>query len=144
MTRAHEKGSHSPFGKSPRDDARSCGLKAQDAVRCIEGRWKIPLIAQLSGASVLRYSELYRALRGISHKMLAQQLRELERDAIVLRIIHAEVPPRVEYSLTDSGRALVPALRALVVWSAGRPDRGQVLADVGGHRRPTASVVHRI
>jgi DNA-binding HxlR family transcriptional regulator len=69
---------------------------------------------------ILRFSELERAIPGVSQKMLIQQLRELERDGIVARTVHPQVPPKVEYGLTDLGRALCPALQALLDWAALR------------------------
>ena len=71
---------------------------------------------------VMRFSELERAIPAISQKMLIQQLRELERDGIVLRTIYPQIPPRVEYRLTKVGIALRPALRALLAWAALRKE----------------------
>jgi DNA-binding HxlR family transcriptional regulator len=66
---------------------------------------------------VLRFSELRRAIAGISQKMLTQQLRELEKDCVVDRKVYPEVPPKVEYILTKEGIALRPALQALQSWA---------------------------
>ena len=76
-------------------------------IRVLEGRWKLVILFQLFGSSIRRFSELERAIPGISQKMLIQQLRQLEADGVVTRIVHAEVPPRVEYHLTDWGRPFV-------------------------------------
>jgi DNA-binding HxlR family transcriptional regulator len=81
---------------------------------------------------VMRFSELEHAIPAVSQKMLIQQLRELERDGIVQRTIYPQVPPRVEYQLTSVGRALRPALRALVAWAALR--NGTVPAADNGTR----------
>ena len=70
---------------------------------------------------MLRFSELERAIPGVTQKMLAQQLRQLERDGMLRRIVHAQVPPKVEYELTPRGQSLCPALDALLAWSEGRP-----------------------
>jgi DNA-binding HxlR family transcriptional regulator len=78
------------------------------------------IIFHLFDRSVLRFSELERAIPGISQKMLVQQLRELERDSIVERTIYPQVPPKVEYRLTDWGRAMCPALDSLLEWAAAR------------------------
>ena len=72
----------------------------------------------------MRFSELERAIPGVSQKMLIQQLRELERDGIVQRTIHPQVPPKVEYKLTTFGKALRPALRALLAWATLRKGTG--------------------
>jgi len=69
----------------------------------------------------MRFSALERAIPGISQKMLAQQLRQLERDGVVTRIVHNEVPPRVEYHLTPWGQQLCPALDGLLRWGEGAP-----------------------
>jgi DNA-binding HxlR family transcriptional regulator len=69
-----------------------------------------------------RISELERALPAISQKMLIQQLRQMESDGMVRRIVHHQVPPKVEYGLTDWGQALCPALDALLKWAALRED----------------------
>ncbi|MGY6241551.1 winged helix-turn-helix transcriptional regulator (plasmid) [Burkholderia ambifaria] len=68
----------------------------------------------------MRFSELRRALPGVSQKMLAQQLRELEKEGVVFRTVHAEVPPRVEYGLTPRGGDLLPVLQALQTWAVRR------------------------
>ena len=84
------------------------------------GRWKLLILFHLFGGQVQRYSDLERLMPGISQKMLAQQLRQLERDGIVRRQVYPEVPPRVEYRLTGWGQALCPALDALLRWDALR------------------------
>lgn len=88
------------------------------ALRILEGRWKLVIMFHLFGGKVLRFSELERAIPGVSQKMLTQQLRQLENDGLVRRIVHQQVPPKVEYILTDWGQALCPALDALLTWSA--------------------------
>jgi len=94
---------------------------AESALRLLEGRWKLVILFHLFGGKVLRFSELERAIPAVSQKMLIQQLRQLETDGIVRRIVHHEVPPRVEYGLTEWGQALCPALDALLLWAAARP-----------------------
>ena len=91
------------------------------AFRMLEGRWKMVIIFRLFETPVLRFSELERAIPGVSQKMLIQQLRDLERDGIVDRTIFPQVPPKVEYRLTDWGQAMCPALDALLEWAAARP-----------------------
>jgi DNA-binding HxlR family transcriptional regulator len=81
----------------------------------IGGRWKIPLIFHLlNGAK--RFSELLRALGGVTQKMLTQQLREMERHGLVERQVYAQVPPKVVYSLTPLGRSLKPVVDAMCRW----------------------------
>jgi len=91
------------------------------AFRILEGRWKMVIIFQLFAHGVLRFSALERAIPAVSQKMLIQQLRELERDGVVRRTVYPQVPPKVEYELTEWGRAMCPALDALLEWAALRP-----------------------
>ena len=81
----------------------TCGLDA--TFRVIGGKWK-PLILFFLHDGSKRYGELKRCVRGVSDKMLIQQLKELESDGVVSRTDHKEIPPRVDYALTSSGRML--------------------------------------
>jgi len=89
---------------------------AEQALKVLEGRWKMIIIFHLFTQPVMRFSELERAITAVSQKMLIQQLRELERDGVMRRTVHPQVPPKVEYDLTELGRALCPALDALLEW----------------------------
>ncbi len=84
----------------------------------IGGRWKPVIIFNLLQNDVLRFGELKSQIEGITQRMLTNQLRELEKDQIVARKVYAEVPPRVEYSLTDYGRTLEPIMIAMRDWGA--------------------------
>ncbi|MCI4185251.1 helix-turn-helix transcriptional regulator [Dickeya dianthicola] len=89
-----------------------------EALKIIEGKWKTIIICQLFAAKgPLRFSELERRIEGVNQKMLIQQLRQLEKDSIVERVLYSEVPPRVEYSLTELGKALGPSMAALIDWA---------------------------
>ena len=89
-----------------------------ETLRVLEGKWKIVIIVQLFAAKApLRFSELERRIDGVNQKMLIQQLKELEKDDIVIRTAYPEVPPRVEYTLTEMGKALGPSIEALVDWA---------------------------
>jgi len=66
---------------------------------------------------VLRFSQLQRAVEGVTQKMLIQQLKDLEKDGLVRRTVYPQVPPKVEYALTELGRALAPAIIALMEWA---------------------------
>jgi DNA-binding HxlR family transcriptional regulator len=92
-----------------------CPVEA--ALDVIGGKWK-PLILWALGDDVLRFSELQKALPNVNAKMLTKQLRELEEDGIIRRKIYPEVPPRVEYTITDFGKTLIPILNALCNWGA--------------------------
>jgi DNA-binding HxlR family transcriptional regulator len=88
---------------------------AETTLSVIGGKWKLLILRELlSGVS--RFGELRRRLSGISEKMLAQHLRELESDGIIARKIYPEVPPKVEYSLTASGQTLKPIIDGLHEW----------------------------
>jgi DNA-binding HxlR family transcriptional regulator len=92
----------------------------EQAFKMLEGRWKLVILFHLFGGKFLRFSDLERAIPGISQKMLIQQLRQMESDKIVRRIVHHQVPPKVEYGLTKWGQALCPALDALLSWAEQR------------------------
>ncbi len=95
----------------------SATSQIQRAFQIFEGRGKLAVIFHLHGGKVLRFSQLHRVMPGISQKMLIQQLRRLEEDGIVQRIVHHQVPPKVEYGLTEGGQALSPAVEALLEWA---------------------------
>ena len=92
----------------------------EQAFKFLEGRWKLLILFHLFGGKMLRFSELERAIPAISQKMLIQQLRQMEKDGIVRRVVYHQVPPKVEYGLTEWGQALCPALDALLQWAAAR------------------------
>lgn len=89
----------------------------EDVLRMLEGRWKLIILFHLFDGKIQRYSDFEKLIPGISQKMLAQQLRKLEADGIVARKIYPQVPPKVEYSLTEWGQSLCPALDALLKWA---------------------------
>ena len=133
MTRTNKKVGYSLQSKQPQlaqlsEPGKTCAPEAaEEMFRILEGRWKMAILFHLFGGidkkcQVMRFSELERAIPAISQKMLIQQLREFERDGIVLRTIYPQIPPRVEYQLTKVGIALRPALRALLAWAALRKE----------------------
>ena len=85
----------------------------------IGGRWKIVLLWFLF-QGVKRFSELQRALPGITQKVLTQQLRDMEKKGLVTRTVYAEVPPKVEYQITPLGLSLKPVVEAMHQWGAER------------------------
>lgn len=105
----------------------SCGLDV--TLRVIAGKWK-PLILYFLLDAPNRYGALKRAVRGVSDKVLIQQLKELESDGIVVRTDYKEVPPRVDYALTPVGRSLAQALAPLCQWGTDHMEEvAQVLAE---------------
>ena len=102
---------------------RRCTCPADETLELISGRWKVPILWELFQAK-RRFSELRRLLGdACGQKVLTQQLREMERDGLVRRKIYAQVPPKVEYSLTPAGKSLRPVVDAMVKWAA-RKRRG--------------------
>ncbi len=83
----------------------------------ISGKWKILIIWYISVYRVQRFSELQRRLDGITQSTLTKQLRELESDGVISRKIYPQVPPRTEYSLTETGESFVPILLEMQKWS---------------------------
>ena len=94
----------------------SAAIDAEIALQLLEGRWKLLILFHLFDGKVQRYSDLEKLIPGISQKMLAQQLRQLEADGMVMRKVYPQVPPKVEYRLTEWGQALCPALDGLLNW----------------------------
>ena len=99
--------------KREADAATKCPVEV--TLGLVGGKWKSLVIWHLCGRT-LRFSELSRAMPGVTAKMLTMQLRELETSGLVKRTIFAEVPPRVEYSLTPVGQSLRPILEAMYAW----------------------------
>ena len=88
----------------------------------IADKWTTLIIGILAQSERRRFNELRRMIQGISQKMLTQTLRDLERDGLVKRTIHAEIPPRVEYELTPLGRTLCGPLGSLTQWAHDHMD----------------------
>lgn len=102
-----------PLKRKRYDCAEGCPLEA--TLDLLDGKWKGVILYHLLEGT-LRFNALQRRLTGITPRMLVKQLRELEAAGLVLRRIHAEVPPRVEYSLSPAGRSLEPVLLHLKAW----------------------------
>ncbi|MEM6899007.1 MAG: helix-turn-helix domain-containing protein [Pseudomonadota bacterium] len=98
------------------DHPYGCSVEATLSV--IGGRWKPVIIFKLMENGTMRFGELEHIIGDISQRVLTNQLRELKRDKIINRVAHPEVPPRVEYSLTDYGRTLEPIMLAMRDWGA--------------------------
>lgn len=121
MARTDKNVGYSPTGKLRDVTPDMAATGVEEAFRMLEGRWKIVIIFHLFDRGILRFSELERSIPGVSQKMLIQQLRDLEANGIVSRKVYPQVPPKVEYELTDWGQAMCPALDALLEWAAQRP-----------------------
>jgi DNA-binding HxlR family transcriptional regulator len=101
-------------GLEPDPYDRNCATRT--VLDRIGDRWTVLVVGALTGGP-MRFSELSRRIDGVSQKMLTQTLRGLERDGLVTRTVHAAVPPKVEYELTESGRTLTGPLSALDAWA---------------------------
>ena len=121
MARTHKKVGYSPTGKLEDVTPDMAAIGVEGTFRILEGRWKMLIIFHLFARGILRFSELEKSIPGASQKMLIQQLRELEREGVVSRKVYPQVPPKVEYGLTKWGKAMCPALDALLEWAALRP-----------------------
>lgn len=95
-------------------DEESCPVTA--TMQVLGGKWKAILINAIYHTSPARFGELKRSVKGITQSMLTQQLRELEEDGLISRKIYAEIPPRVEYTLTDFGLTLSPIMQSMANW----------------------------
>src|SRR5216684_9036584 len=121
MARTYQKVRYSPPSKESEHTPATAASGVEQAFKFLEGRWKLVILFHLFGGKMLRFSDLERAIPTISQKMLIQQLRQLERDGIVARIVHPQVPPKVEYHLTKWGQSLCPALDELLTWAERQP-----------------------
>jgi len=110
------KAKHSRFDCSP-----GCAVEA--TVSLIGGKWKSILLWHLHIDGTLRFSELRRRIPNITQRTMTNQLRELEEDGLINRKVYPQVPPKVEYSLTDLGRGLSPILEALKIWGDANLNR---------------------
>ncbi|WP_019849982.1 helix-turn-helix domain-containing protein [Desulfitobacterium sp. PCE1] len=82
----------------------------------IAGKWKLVILWHLSQEKVMRYGEIKKSLNNITHKMLSQQLKELEADGFIHRKAYSQIPPKVEYSLTSLGESFFPILESISKW----------------------------
>ncbi|MDB5563356.1 MAG: helix-turn-helix transcriptional regulator [Hyphomicrobiales bacterium] len=103
-------------------------LAMSDVLNRIGDKWSVMVVGMLAHGT-LRFNELKRKINGVSQRMLTLTLRNLERDGLVTRTIYPEIPPRVEYGLTELGKTLIGPIDALWEWSAQH--RGEVVAARG-------------
>src|SRR5438105_10911761 len=117
MTRTHEKVRYTPKSKPEKLTPVTAAQGVENARKILEGRWKLVILFHLFGGNVLRFSDLERAIPAISQKMLIQQLRRMETDGVIQRILHPQVPPKVEYRLTPWGQKLCQEINYLRIWT---------------------------
>lgn len=101
-----------------KNSRKEVSCHVETTLRVVGGRWKVLVLYHLLEGTK-RFSELTRLLKGVSARTLSKQLRELEADGVVSRKVYPQVPPKVEYSLTATGRKLKPVLTAMHVWGEG-------------------------
>ncbi|MET9359466.1 helix-turn-helix domain-containing protein [Streptomyces sp. NPDC006632] len=128
------------MARAARSGPYVCGIDA--ALDVVNGKWKGLILWELDKHGVRRFAQLRRGLPGVSEKMLTQHLREMEEDALVHREVYAEVPPRVEYSLTAHGHTLNRALDSLGAWGTERirRERPAMLHPAEADQRRAATV----
>ena len=99
---------HSRFDCAP-------GCTVEAAISLIDGKWKCVILFHLLEGTV-RFNEIKRRIPAVTHRTLTNQLRELEMDGLIVRTVYPQVPPKVEYSLSELGRSMTPVLKALKAW----------------------------
>lgn len=112
----------SPDGTGACSSAHPASAVIREVLSRVGDKWSLLIIGTLHDGP-LRFTELQRRIDGISHRMLTQTLRSLERDGLVTRRAYPEIPPRVEYSATDLGRSLAEPVLGLVGWAADHHER---------------------
>ena len=117
MNSTHQKVSALSEAKRKAYTPLSAAIDVEACFSMLEGRWKLVILFHLFGGQIQRFSDLEKRVTGISQKMLAQQLRQLEADGIVERTVHQQVPPKVDYRMTAWGQELCPALDAMLKWA---------------------------
>lgn len=103
------KAKHSRFYHNP-------GCSVEATINILDGKWKSMILWHLLNNGILRFSEIRKAIPNITQRMLTNQLRELEEDHLIIRTVYPQVPPKVEYQLSELGQTLEPILIALKQW----------------------------
>lgn len=98
--------------------SNNCCSSVEVTMDAVVGKWKPVILYQLMSQGTLRFNELRRAIPKITQKMLTSQLRELEEHKLVSRKVYAQVPPKVEYALTEYGKTIIPILNMMQEWGA--------------------------
>lgn len=100
---------HSRFNCSP-------GCSVEAAIGLLDGKWKCIVLWHLLKLEVMRFNEIRKSIPNVTPRMLTNQLRELEEDGLIIRTVYPQVPPKVEYQLSELGKSLEPILIALKQW----------------------------
>ena len=105
----------------------NCAVDATMSV--IEGRWKTVILCKLYMNGPMRFNQLMKEIGGISPRILTKQLKEMESDGIIRRVSYPEIPPKVEYSITEKGLSLGPILKAMADWGLENMFHNRVIFD---------------
>lgn len=111
----------------------SCCCPIRDVISRLGDKWSLLILTTINVNGTMRFGEIRQSIGDISHRMLTVTLRALETDGLLERKVHAEVPPRVEYSITPLGRSLMPHVKALVGWAQEQLPR--ILENRAKHNR---------
>jgi Predicted transcriptional regulators len=106
----------------------------EETLSVVGGKWKAIILWRLVGGT-RRFNELHRSIPNITRKMLTEQLRELERDNLIVRTVYHQVPPKVEYSLSDYGKTFIPVMQAMAQWGSAHRARREA-----GDRATTSGI----
>ena len=98
------------------DNERLCDTGFSYTLSLISGKYKMTILYALMNFEVVRYNELQRYIKGISYKTLSSSLKELEADGLIIRKEYPQIPPKVEYSLSERGKSLMPILDSMCDW----------------------------
>ncbi len=121
--------------REPRAVSQPTTCRAREVLQRVGDKWSM-LVIDLLGQGTMRFTELHRAVDGITARMLTVTLRGLERDGIVTRTIHPVIPPRVEYALTPMGRTLLDTIGELVTWADAHLPEIEAARDAYDARHP--------
>jgi DNA-binding HxlR family transcriptional regulator len=115
------------------------GCPVEITLDLLDGRWKGVVLFHLLDAGCLRFNELHRRVNGVTQRLLTKQLRELEEAGLVIRTVYAEMPPRVEYRLSEEGESLRPIVAMLSQWGKRRFERQRATQVPNDPRRRASS-----
>ena len=107
------KAKHTRFNCNP-------GCPVEATINLLDGKWKSMILWHLFSDGILRFNEIKKRIPNVTQRMLTNQLRELEDDNILQRVVYAEIPPRVEYTLTELGFSLLPVIEVMEQWGSSQ------------------------
>lgn len=107
-----------------------CGKSIIYTLSVVGGKWKWIILAVLFENGVQRYGQIKKNVPSITHKMLSHQLKELETEQLIYRKEYRQIPPKVEYSLTEKGQTLIPVLQAMAAWGTKYKSPEPVITDI--------------